>query len=155
MKWLIVKGFILFVILTIFTGLMVTMFNVEFGTSNFFDHHNLFFLFFIALFPRLTLVFSSVAFGGFLWWLGFFFCPRFLIASLATIHYFKSNPVLVVLSWLIAIGGEAWEKYTIGKRRVVVNLKGFETGVQWPKESASPKVNDPNVIEADYVVKDD
>ena len=105
--------------------------------------------------PRLTLLLSSVPFGGILWWAGFFFCPRFLVASLATIHYFKSNPTLVVLSWLIAIGGETWEKYTIGKRRVVVNLKGFESGVQWPKEDAAQKIHDPNVIEADYRVKDD
>lgn len=159
MKWLVVKGFALFVVLTILSGLMVTMFNVEFGTANFFDHHGIFFLIFIALVPRLTLLFSSVPFGGLLWWAGFFFCPRFLVASLATVNYFKSNPVLVILAWLIAIGGETWEKYTIGKRRVVVNLKGFDTGVNWPRESdtqtVNKKVHDPNVIEADYVVKDD
>lgn len=155
MKWLIVKGFALFVVLTIVSGLMVSMFNVEFGTSNFFDKHGIFFLVCIALVPRLTLFFSSVPFGGILWWAGFLFCPRFLVASLATVHYFKSNPVLVVLSWLIAIGGETWEKYTIGKRRTVINLRGFDTGAQWPGETTAKKVHDPNVIEADFVVKDD
>ena len=47
------------------TALFVGNDHIEFGRVNFWHKHNIFFLFFIALFPRLTLLFSSVAFGGF------------------------------------------------------------------------------------------
>ena len=78
--------------------------------QNFWDHHGFFFLFFMFFFPRLTLLFSSVAFGGILWWLGFIFMPRLLVAILASTTYWESNPVLVLGAWIWAIFGELIEK---------------------------------------------
>ena len=102
-------------------SLMVNVFDVEFGTGNYWDRHGVFFLLFITLFPRLTLLFSSVAAGGVLWWLGFIFTPRLLVALLATVAYWEANPVLVLLSWMVACSGELGEKYVVSDRvRVVV-----------------------------------
>lgn len=115
---------ILFKILIIFlavTGavtIMVSYLQTPFGNVNFWDYRGflggLFFLFFIAIFPRLTLIFSSVPFGGLLWWLGLFFAPRILVATLATVNYWNTNPILVILAWLVALGGESSEKILIG-----------------------------------------
>ena len=95
--------------------------NVEFGRYDYFDNHGWIFLFSIALFPRLTLLVSgllagSIAFGGIIWWAGFFFAPRILVACLATVSYWHANPILVIISWLIALGGESSEKFMISKR---------------------------------------
>jgi len=68
-------------------------------------------------FPRLTLLFSSVAFGGLFWWLGFIFAPRLLVAILATTAYWQTNTVLVVLTWIWAVGGESAEKKTVYSSR--------------------------------------
>jgi len=73
-------------------------------------------LIFIAIFPRLTLLFSSVPFGGVLWWLGWIFAPRLLVAILATVNYWNQNKVLVVIAWLIALGGESSEKHVVCTR---------------------------------------
>lgn len=83
---------------------------------NFWDKHGIFFLIFITLFPRLTLLFSSVAFGGLFWWLGFIFVPRILVAVLATMSYADTNPILVIISWFIAFSGESTEKYTLRRK---------------------------------------
>lgn len=115
MAKLFLKGFVIFCILLVTTFLMMDVFRAEFGEIDFFTRHGIFFLLFITLFPRLTLLFSSVPFGGFLWWIGLIFCPRILVACLATITYFRTNPILVVVSWLIAISGETAEKYGIGR----------------------------------------
>ena len=77
---------------------------------DFWDVHGVWFIIFMFFFPRLTLLFSSVAFGGLFWWLGFIFTPRLLVASLATTAYWETNPVLVVLSWVWALGLESAEK---------------------------------------------
>ena len=91
-------------------------FGVEFGTVSFWKNHGVFFLIFIALFPRLTLLFSSVASGGLIWWMGWIFAPRFLVAVLATQAYAYTNPYLVTFAWLIAFGGESSEKVFVAKR---------------------------------------
>ncbi|MEK6555620.1 MAG: hypothetical protein AABZ31_10295, partial [Bdellovibrionota bacterium] len=95
------------------------------STANFWDHHGVFFLIFITLFPRLTLFFSSVAFGGVFWWIGFIFAPRFLVAILATINYMQSNPILVAISWIVAISGESSEKYALHRNIKIVRFGGF------------------------------
>lgn len=102
--------------LSVLTPFLVNSLNMQFGAVNFWTKHGIFFLIFIFLFPRLTLFFSSVSFGGILWWLGFFFCPRLLVAVLATTSYWNTNPILVVCSWLAAFGGEGVEKYAIQRR---------------------------------------
>lgn len=95
--------------------------QISFGLENFWDKHGIFFLIFITFFPRLTLFFSSVAFGGFFWWLGFIFAPRILVAVLATIAYWNENPILVIISWFVALSGESGEKYVVRKRMRVVH----------------------------------
>lgn len=92
--------------------------GVEYGTTDFFTKHGFFFLISIAFFPRLTLLvsgllYNSIVFGDLFWWLGFFFCPRILVACLATISYWQTNPILVIASWFIAMGGESSEKVVI------------------------------------------
>ena len=114
---------ILFIFLAI-TGASTLLYNytdVDFGKVDFFVKHGWLFLISVALFPRLTLLISglivgSVEFGGLLWWLGFFFAPRILVATLATIAYWHTNQLLVVFAWLIALGGESSEKFVITKR---------------------------------------
>lgn len=105
-----IKIFLLFLALSIATAVMIQDFGIEFGKINYWQNHGVFFLFFIALFPRLTLVLSSVASGGFLWWLAWLITPRFLVAYLATLAYWQTNPLLVVTAWLVALGGESSEK---------------------------------------------
>jgi len=80
---------------------------------NFWEMHGPLFLMFMCFFPRLTLLFSSVATGGLLWWLGWLVAPRLLVAILATTAYWNTNPVLVTLTWFWALGGESVEKKTV------------------------------------------
>jgi len=80
---------------------------------SFWDVHGLFFILFMFFFPRLTLLFSSVATGGLFWWLGWLIAPRLLVAVLATMTYGPTNPVLVAFAWFWAIGGESLEKRTV------------------------------------------
>ena len=77
---------------------------------NFWDVHGIGFIICMFLFPRLTLFFSNIIAGGILWWLGFFLTPRLLVAILATQSYWETNPILVVLTWIWALGGESAEK---------------------------------------------
>jgi hypothetical protein len=86
---------------------------------NFWDVHGVFFIGFMFLFPRLTLLFSSVISGGFLWWLGWIFAPRLLVAVLATTAYWHTNTILVILTWIWAIGLESGEKKIVINRRNV------------------------------------
>ena len=51
-----------------------------------------------------------------MWWLGWLVAPRILVAILATISYFEANPVLVVIAWLVALGGESSEKSWVRRR---------------------------------------
>jgi hypothetical protein len=108
--------------------------------TNFWDNHGIFFLIFITMFPRLTLIFSSVAFGGFFWWVGFIMVPRTLVAVLATMSYWESNPVLVIISWFIAIFGESLEKSTIRKK----------VKVSHHRPPAPPTFKSGDVIDADF-----
>ena len=74
--------------------------------------HGIFFIFFLFFFPRLTMLFTGIAFAwsGFLFWLGWVFAPRLTVAILATNVYWHTNPVLCILAWLWALGGETAEK---------------------------------------------
>jgi hypothetical protein len=112
----IIKILILFLLITGLSTVLMNFFDVHYGNTDFWTIHGFFFLVFISIFPRLTLLFSSVAFGGIFWWLGFFFAPRMLVAILATVSYWNTNKVLVIISWLMAIGGESSEKYFIHRR---------------------------------------
>ena len=148
MKTLLFKGAAIFFILLVATSIMMDAMQTQFGSVNFFEKHGIFFLLFITIFPRLTLLFSSVATGGFLWWLGFIFCPRILVASLATVAYFHTNPILVIISWIVALGGETMEKAGISNRQRFV-FRTYPT----PEESfrKDNKVIDKNdAIEAEF-----
>jgi len=136
---------LIFLALTGASTLLYNHTNVEFGKVDYFVNHGWIFLISIALFPRLTLLVSgiivgSITFGGIFWWIGFFFAPRILIASLATVSYWNTNPALVILSWLIALGGESSEKFVITKR-----FKGprrFDQGFSGSTIEAEFKVKD-------------
>jgi len=77
--------------------------------------HDYWFLLCLALviFPRITLalmlLWTDFVSGGVLWWLGYVFCPRLLIAILS-LPYFNQNPVLVICAWVAAFSGEINEK---------------------------------------------
>ena len=84
---------------------------------NFWDVHGIWFIIFMFCFPRLTLLFSGVAFGGFLWWLGWIFAPRLLVAILATFAYWETNTILVIFTWVWALSGEGAEKKCASKAK--------------------------------------
>lgn len=159
MKTTVFKGIAIFFILLVGTSVLMDTMNTKFGTVDFFQKHGVFFLIFITLFPRLTLLFSSVAFGGFLWWLGFIFCPRILVASLATVAYFHTNPILVVISWIVALGGETMEKAGIGGNRGKFVFKTYRAGSfqQQPQYNEQPReqvvIDKNDVIEAEFTKK--
>ncbi len=111
-----VKIIIIFLAITGLATVAMNLFHLDFGIYNYWNKHGVFFLIFITLFPRLTLLLSSVPFGGLFWWLGWLFTPRLLVAILATIAYWNTNEVLVVLSWLVAWGGESSEKFVVHRR---------------------------------------
>jgi hypothetical protein len=130
------------------TGVMTLLYNytdIQLGTVDYFNKHGWIFLFSVALFPRFTLLVSgllvgSVEFGGLLWWLGFFFAPRILVASLATVAYWNTNPVLVIISWLIALGGESSEKFVISNR--IRHPKRYDQGFSGTTVEAEYKVKE-------------
>ena len=87
--------------------------------DNFWTNHTIIFLIGLVLFPRFTLLFSGAS-NSILFWLGWFFLPRITVAVLATIFYSSTNPILVILSWVFAFGGESAEKkygYKVTKNR--------------------------------------
>ena len=88
--------------------------------DSFWQNYNMFHLIGLALFPRLALLFFNFQ-ANILFWFGWLFLPRITIAILATIFYFSTNPLLVILSWLIAFSGESAEKkysYRYTKKRI-------------------------------------
>lgn len=107
---LLVRFLVVFTLVGVASLVAVRAFGVEFGTANYWDVHGVGLLLGLALLPRLSLLVSSIATGGILWWLGWIFAPRILVALLATISYYEANPILVVIAWLIALGGESSEK---------------------------------------------
>jgi hypothetical protein len=85
---------------------------------DFWQVHGLGFVVALFFFPRITLLLSAVSSGGVFWWIGWLFAPRLLVAILASLGYWDTNPFLVILTWLWALGGEGAEK--TGARRVTV-----------------------------------
>ena len=80
---------------------------------DFWELHGWFFLIFITLFPRITmLVVGTVSSFGLLGWLGWIILPHFTVAILATTMYWDTNPVLCILSWMFALGGTLCETKT-------------------------------------------
>ena len=83
---------------------------------NFWSFHGWWFILFMFFFPRLTMLFCTV-WGGILWWIGWLLAPRLTVAILATFLFGHTNTVLVVFTWLWALGGESTEKKIVLKRR--------------------------------------
>lgn len=77
---------------------------------NFWDYHGWLFILAMFFFPRLTMLFATAAGGGFWYWVGWLFAPRLTVAILATYFFWESNTVLVVFTWVWALGGESTEK---------------------------------------------
>ncbi len=140
------------------TSFLFGNFKVEPGNVDFFQKHNFLFLIFVSFFPRLTLLFSSVPFGGILWWLGFFLMPRLLVAVLATVAYGHTNPILVGIAWFVAITGEVMEKKKIsGSRNFVFRTYRGMGGNPYQQQSPEPKaptIDKGGVIEAEFTKKD-
>jgi hypothetical protein len=134
--------------------------KVEYGQVDFFEVHGFFFLIFITLFPRLTLLFSSVATGGIFWWLGFVFYPRLLVAILATMAYLQTNPVLVYISWFVAISGELLEKKGISSNNRFI-IRRYSPGdfshspQELHRDIPSATQSGGDVIEAEFTRKDE
>jgi hypothetical protein len=148
-----IKILILFLLLTLASAVLIQDFGVDFGKIDYWSNHGFFFLIFLTIFPRLTLLFSSVVSGGLIWWIAWFFTPRFLVAFLATLAYWQTNPLLVIMSWLIAIGGESSEKTVFINRgkpfhfgRTVIINKG-----QYSQSPHHQTVGD--IIDADFTIK--
>jgi hypothetical protein len=87
----------------------------------------LFFLFFLVTFPRLTLAFLALISGAIgitiLGIIGWIFLPRIVVAWIATTVYWDTNPLLCILSWIVALGGETIEKkvFTDKSQRLSTN----------------------------------
>lgn len=110
-------------------GVSVGILDLELGQVDYWSRHGFWLLVGLALFPRLTLLFSSIPFGGVLWWLGWIFAPRFLVAILATLAYWQPNPALVLFAWFFAIGGETGEKIIM--RRQVITIRSPRQSTFW------------------------
>lgn len=95
---------------------------------DFWAHHGFLFLFGLAVFPRITLfLFANISGLGILYWLGWLIAPHLTVAILATTFYWDTNPILVIIAWFIALGGEGAEKkgihWTSKRRKVSVELR--------------------------------
>lgn len=70
---------------------------------DYWDVHGVWFLIFILLLPRLTMLFRGICFYNFahpiLFWFGWVFTPRFVVAILATSVYWETNPILCIIAW--------------------------------------------------------
>ena len=92
---------------------------------NYWDVHGLLFLLGLTFFPRITVLFFSHVTGGLLFWIFFLLFPRLVIPILAAYHYWDTNPILVILSFFISLGGESGEK-SIVKRKVIRRTRSRE-----------------------------
>ena len=76
---------------------------------SYWDYHGWLLLFGLAVFPRITTLLCIATPFGWLAWLGWIFTPHILVAVLATMKYGEANPLLVAISWIVALSGTASE----------------------------------------------
>ena len=89
---------------------------------DFWSVHGVWFIVFMFLFPRLTMLFMGICFMPFahpvLFFFGWLLTPRLVIAILATSVYWDTNPVLCVLAWMNAFFvGNASNEVTADRAR--------------------------------------
>lgn len=87
---------------------------------SFWQIHSLWFVFFLFLFPRLTMLFTGICFlpyAGVLYWFGWVLAPRLTVAIIASFIYFHTNPILCVLTWVWALGVETAEKKSLQSKK--------------------------------------
>lgn len=176
------KILIIFLAITGASTLLYNFTEFQFGNIDYFDKHGWIFLIALAFFPRVALFFAAItqniAIGGLLWWVGYFIAPRFLVALLATASYWHTNQILVIIAWLVALGGESSEKIMIfnkakkAPKRYASGFSGktFETtfstdGQEFHPHNYSTRSSSSNassssqmkdgVIEVEYKVKDE
>lgn len=91
---------------------------------DFWQIHGIWFILFLALFPRFTMLVTGVfsAFFGFWFFLGWLILPRLTVAILASIYYFDTNPVLCIMAWFWAVSLEYVEKSNLTDNQVVINV---------------------------------
>ena len=77
---------------------------------DFWSVHGWMFLLCMAVFPRITMLVATNIIFGPLAWIGWLLAPRLTCAIFATSIYWSHNTVLVVLTWIWALGGEFTEK---------------------------------------------
>lgn len=70
---------------------------------SFWQEHGIFFLLGLLCFPRLTVWLVSAVTGGFWFWIMFLFFPRTIIAILAAVTYWDTNPILVFISVIACV----------------------------------------------------
>lgn len=133
-----IRFVITFFILTGVMALLVQFAAIPLGGANYWDEHGLFLILGLIVFPRLTLFFADIPFGGLLGWLGWLFAPRILVAVLATISYWYMNPILVCFAWLAALGGESSEKYIL-YRSPRIRTHGLHAGAFGRREEKEVK----------------
>jgi len=86
---------------------------------SFFDVHTHWFLFmfFMFIFPRLTMLVTGICFFPWthivLFWFGWLLTPRLVVAILATFFYFHVNPILCVFTWIWAFSAGHTENRAI------------------------------------------
>lgn len=83
---------------------------------DFWQEHGIFFLIFITLFPRLTMLFAVTVPFGFLAWFGWLFFPHLTVAILATQYYWQTNPILCIIAWFVALAGTGGEAKVVSYR---------------------------------------
>lgn len=78
--------------------------------TDFWDVHGVWFIVFMSIFPRITMLVSTTVGGGFLYWIGWIFAPRLTVAILATYCCGHTNTFIVVMCWIWAFAGDTTEK---------------------------------------------
>lgn len=84
---------------------------------DFWQTHGWVFLLGLTFFPRITTLFFTTASFGVLHVLGWFFAPHLLVAFMASARYWDTNPGLVIMAWLVAIGGTSGESKVVTSTR--------------------------------------
>lgn len=81
---------------------------------DFWTNHGIWFLILCQIFPRLTIVFGTAYPIGADQIIAWLIAPRFLAAYLATQFYWETNPILVMLAWVMAVSAMIGSSVSLG-----------------------------------------